>query len=371
MRHGKRCPEASAHFWCLPIAVSSGLLGTTRSGFEMRETRQTLHKSSGLRLADLFADTTTQVDGRAAVPIVDDPTPQHQEHPRHEALPSDPVKVHPATPRSSARGGAKRFPPGVTRLLHPAVDRNTAAKVLGSASAEDLALSGEVVLFRNGRVDRTPVTLGPAALWRWRDLWAIRRIGTYRDAPNRIGMYVVEQDGHRRMLESESLLEKAHLCDLQFNGGVTWMITQPFALRWPVEDRCMWRVPDILAYDESGPFVADVKPEHARTELTDLMFDLTRRTLARVGVGYQVLGDMSRQRQLNLRALASQRWLAEDLGPALRQARSARRSSMGGVVDSAGSGPSGRAVGLHLLTRELGVDLDHRITAGSPVEWSS
>lgn len=308
------------------------------------------------------------------MPIVDDPTPQRQETPnlsgpatQHHA--GEPTEVHPATPRSSARGGAKRFPPGVTRLLRPTVDRRRACEILAGPGGEDLAPRGEVITFRDGRVDCTPVTVGPTVSWHWRDLWAIRRIGTYRDAPNRIAMYVVEQDGYRRMLETESLLEKSHLCELQFSGGVTWMITQPFALRWPVEGRCMWRVPDILAFDHAGPFVADVKPEHARTELTDLMFDLTRRTLARVGLGYRVLGDLSRQRQLNLRALASQRWLPDALNAEADRARASGRTTMGGVVDSAGGGACGRVVALHLLTRDLEVDLDRAITAATPATW--
>lgn len=279
----------------------------------------------------------------------------------------DRAVVHAANPKSSARGGVRRFPAGVRSLLGPAVHRDEVMGLAESGTLAALANDAELVTFRSDRVQCTDVKHAPRD--GWSDLRPIRRIGSYRDAPNRIGMFAVEQHGCRLLVEVESDLEMCHLRELQFSMGTTWLLTQPFVLRWPVGDRWIWRVPDILAKDADGWFAADVKPDAMRTGFTHAMFDLTERTLDLLGLHYVRLGDLSRQRRRNLRALSAHRWVNESLTPAVVLARRARRSSLGGVIDSVGGGPRGAAVALHLLTRELFADLDRPLTLGTPVTW--
>jgi hypothetical protein len=256
----------------------------------------------------------------------------------------------------------------VRDLIRPTAARDEVTALLASSSLDALAATGSLILHRERKVsvhriidDRTPFTAS--------GLWPIRRIGTYRGAGNRVGMYAVDLDGYRIMIEVESWLEMCHLRDQEFNFGATSPLTQPFLIRWAVGEKFAWRVPDILGRDPHGLFVADVKPEDSRTDYDLAMFELTAATLAPLGIRYRLLGAMSKQKRINLRALAAQRWPHPLRDEAASRARLAARSSLGGVIDSAGGHGIGTAAALHLLTRELFTDLDLPLTYGSPVEW--
>lgn len=284
-------------------------------------------------------------------------------------------RVHEANPRSSARKGVKRYPAGVTELVHPSLTRKEAAALLVSDKRDELVSGAQLVTFRRPTLSVRAIKDIDDASLQWRTLWPIRRIGSYTGAPNRIGGCVVEQDGSRRTLEVESALERAHVRERHFNGGVQWMLTQPFLLRWPVGERCIWHIPDMLFLDANGWSAADVKPDDVRTPENDAVFELTANTVAMLDLDFRVLGSISPQRRQNLRTLASQRWAPDANNPvlhaALVAARSARCSSLGGVIDSAGGGPLGAWAALHLLTRELQADLDAPLTFGSAVSWDA
>ena len=217
--------------------------------------------------------------------------------------------AHAASPRSSARGGTRRIHPSLRAELAPSLNRDEALELLADEGTIQDLVSSAVVLWQL-RNTVAVQALKDMAVPDGLTLRPARRLGTYKDAPNRIALYAYEREGHPLLLATESLLELAWLRQLDFHPGTRWIHTQPFVLCWPVGDRCIWRVPDIMARVDSHEWlVADVKPDErlAKSEYTQCMFELTATTMALIGVHYRHLGSMEATELRNLRSLARYR----------------------------------------------------------------
>jgi hypothetical protein len=277
---------------------------------------------------------------------------------------------HDAVIKSTARSGARRMVSELRALIPPSLSREEQEALLRRPGAADLLGRNARILFHTSRgvVDlalrdfRVPDggTLRPA-----------RRIGTYRGAPNRIGFHPHYRDDAMMLLPVESMLELAWLRRMEFLPSVTWMQTQPFVIVWPHEDRCIWRIPDLLLEDGQRWRVLDIKPDEvlAGSAYLRLTFGLTSQTLAQAGLQHGIAGSMTRAHRRTLLTISAHRWVNPDLRDAVASARAARRRSAGGVIDSVDGGGLGVAVLYHLLTRELAADFTRPLRRFTPVTW--
>jgi len=177
------------------------------------------------------------------VPYLDDPFQRDAANPAALALVPVPLP-HPQQPRSTAKRGTRRTPPALRRYVLNGLGRADAAAALsaGVVSAE----RAKVVWNVGGRA-----VVQPLAKWAippGEDLLPARRIGTYRDAPNRIGMYPIIREGRALHLCAESRLEMGWFRALDIDPTVTWMHAQPFLPgvggRWEALVACLRRVGD-------------------------------------------------------------------------------------------------------------------------------
>jgi hypothetical protein len=222
------------------------------------------------------------------------------------------------------------------------------------------------------------------------DLLPIRRVGTYRGAPNAIAMFPVIRDGYALMLTVESRLELSWLQLLACDPRVSALYAQPCLLLWRHEEGAIWRVPDLAAVVDGHLTFFDVKhPERLDDPWTALTFTMTEQALASAGVGFEVLSDMPAQRAHNLQLMSRYRqpnpWLAHEEATVVQK----QPRTVGGLIkliEAARSGEPlprawpavfevdavrrGLAVAMHLLaTGQCRTDLDRPINVASVLSW--
>jgi hypothetical protein len=281
-------------------------------------------------------------------------------------------RVHPAQPKSTARRGVRRLHEKVRARIPTALTRETALSSLSDRHLrQSLAVTGSLVWLlgnstlvqpcHQAQVPGDGLSLRP-----------VRRIGTYKGARNRIGMFVVHREGVRVHLCAESRLEMAWMRDLDRDPRTSWMHAQPFAMVWQVKDRCIWRVPDLVIIRDGAVVVVDVKPEGRVVDdpYFALVTELTAMTIQAAGWSYEVCGSLSDLRINNLKQVARHRWPNPQLAARVCSAAEVRSKSLGGVVQAAGADDNGLVTALHLIgSGTIGIDLNLPISLASPVQW--
>ena len=119
--------------------------------------------------------------------------------------------------------------------------------------------------------------------------------------------------------------------------------------------------------------MCDVKPERLleRDPYTRLMFEVTRVTLSLIGVRHVVLGDMSRQRQSNLRSISRYKRPNPHLAPEIGRILADPPGTVGGLLMRAKDVYWGREVLMTMLANGIcTTDLDQPLHRASPLQWS-
>lgn len=239
---------------------------------------------------------------------------------------------HEASPAATARRGTRRIPPAIRGLVGRQLSRDRA-----------------IALISEGQLDERPVRVvwkvGDAAVVQTVSDLAIppgeglvqpvRRIGTYDGARSRIAMFPVLREGRAFMLTLDSSLELAWAQALDMHPDVSALYAQPFMLIWDHDEGSVVHVPDLAATVDGRLCIFEVKPSfrladrwvRARTMLA-------QKSLARSEATYLLLGDVSRQRALNLRQLAAHRRVNPFLQADLHVALASKARTVGGVVDA-------------------------------------
>ena len=163
----------------------------------------------------------------------------------------------------------------------------------------------------------------------------VRRIGTHEGAHSRIAMLPVIREGRALMLTLDSGLELAWAQALDMHPDVSTLYAQPFMLIWDHDEGSMVHVPDLAAVVDGQLAVFEVKPAFRLEDpWIEARTGLAQRTLARCGAGYHLLGDVMRQRSMNLRQLSGYRRLNPFLAAEIRVGLDSEARSIGGVVEA-------------------------------------
>ncbi len=271
----------------------------------------------------------------------------------------------------SAKRGVRRSPAQISAHFGRTLPRRDALQALAVPDVRARAVKECQIVTWDG----TDTRVGPVARLSDIDLAAlrpVRRLGSFPKARSNLVLHATRFGGEPAVVWAESKTEWLHLLELDRRADVRWYGTQACVLSWPVGDRCILQIPDVLVASNGGVEVISVRAEsnlsdYARTMLAELMPE----TMLRHGVSYQLLGELSQQYALNLRMLGAMRWkqpVTEEPWWSEAAARCAR--SMGAVAATCGGGPSGRALALRALAQcHFDTQLDRRITEGSAVVW--
>jgi hypothetical protein len=278
--------------------------------------------------------------------------------------------VHDHSPATSARAGTRRTTPGVRSHIPSSVTREEAIELLSDDSTvERLSRRARFVFQEERQAKSMPVAeLGVLDLFALRP---VRRIGTYKGAPNRIAFHPHRWGEALVYLAAESRLELAHLRLRDFDSATLAMLTQPMVIVWPVGDRAIHHVPDLIVSRKGGYDLVNVKPDDPRfrTPMTLRIHELTTRTVSRLGWDTDLAGSLSDQALSNLRAISQWRWHDPRYDRPLTRIRQVRPASLGSIVDIAGDVGFGTELALHLLAHDVDTDLDHPLMAGTGVTW--
>lgn len=275
---------------------------------------------------------------------------------------------HPGMPRSTAKRGTRRMPPEVRRALPPPLTR---------ASAQ-AAMEGDRLARERGRivwnVNEQPLVQSifdmviPDGL----SLRPVRRLGSYRGAPNRLGMYPIIREGRALYLCAESRLEMSWFRALDIDPLVSWMHAQPFAIYWRLGDRAMYHIPDVLVIRDGVPIVCDVKPDAhlAGDAYAQMVTALTAATLKLVDVGFQTLGDIPKQAATNLRSVARYKRANPYLADPVARVVEHRPTTAGGVFALCEDVHVGYEVFMHVLaTGMCRVNFEQPFHRATCLEW--
>jgi hypothetical protein len=169
----------------------------------------------------------------------------------------------------------------------------------------------------------------------------------------------------------ESLEEQRFLLALDFAGGVTGVVSQPFRLR--AGTRAGWRehVPDFLAFTRDGVLLADVRPRDLIKDDDGVLFAAAAEAALAAGWGYSVACGWRPHVMATLDMLSSQRRPMADPLRLVPQLLAAAGAGPMGFDDLAGATTCpavARAHALHLIWhRWLGIDLAAPLTGRSGV----
>ncbi|MDO7868164.1 hypothetical protein [Nocardioides jiangxiensis] len=213
-------------------------------------------------------------------------------------------ETHPLMPRSTARRGTRRMAPSMREAVGRSLTRQQTIDLIASG---DLDPSRCRVIWN---VNDKPVIhpIGEVKVPSLRGLRPARRIGTFKGAESRIAMLPVMRGEYATMLELESQLELAHATELVLDPKVTEIFSQPFAMVWRHRDGSVVHFPDLATIRDGRLVVHAVKPDdRAAEEWNQRLFALVGETLGFGHIEFELLGSMSKQRQINLKRLAQYR----------------------------------------------------------------
>lgn len=239
---------------------------------------------------------------------------------------------HETSPAATARGGARRIPPNVRRLVGRQLPRERATALV---NAGQVGVSGGRMVWKVGE---------RAVVQPFQDLSIpgptyavepVRRVGTYEGAPSRIAMFPVIRDGRALMLTFDSGLELAWGQTLDMHRGVSALYAQPFMLIWRHAEGSIVHVPDLAAVIDGQLVVFEVKPSSRQTDPWLIARTrLAQSSLASSGVEYHLLSDVTRQRSMNLKYLSGYRRFNPFLAAEIQVGLQSNSRSIGGVVEA-------------------------------------
>ncbi len=272
----------------------------------------------------------------------------------------------------SARRGVRRSPKQITAHLRRALPRRDALDALRDPQIRAKAVAECSVILWDGADTRiAPV----ATLTRTNveSVMPVRRLGSHMHSRSNLMIHTARFAGLPAVVWAESKLEQLWMMELDRRADVHRYQSQACVLSWPVGERCILQIPDLLVSCDSGVEIVSVRAEddmgtYARVILTELLPE----TFRAHGIDYRVCGTMPRQRTVNLRLLGALRWKAPAMKEPWWVAGSDIQStkSLGAVSDAFGGGPVGRGRALRALAQcHLDVDLDRPITQASEVAW--
>lgn len=275
--------------------------------------------------------------------------------------------------RATAKRSVERIIRPVRELLPAAVptDLFDVERLLGGGGPDSVEPGRGRLVWRVGNraVEQPIAAFRPPA---WSLARPVRRIGTYRGATSRIGTYPFKVADVTHSLEAESRLEMSWMRALHATGGVDWMMTQPFAMVWPISRWGVVRFPDILARIDGSWTVIDVKPPSHINERVAALFALTEATLKIAGVRWMHAGDLSEQAQIHLRDVSRYREPNDYWSAVAREVARWQPSTAGEVLwlcEGLGVG-SGREVLFHLVAHGfVQFDLDAPLTRSTRLTW--
>jgi hypothetical protein len=169
----------------------------------------------------------------------------------------------------------------------------------------------------------------------------------------------------------ESLEEQRFLLALDFAGGVTGVMSQPFRLR--AETTAGWRehIPDFLAFTRDGAHLVDVRPRKLIKDEDRVLFAAAAEAALAAGWRYSVICGWRPHVTATLDMLSSQRRPMADqlrLVPQLLAAAGAGPMGFDDLTGATSCPAVARAHALHLIWhRRLGIDLAAPLTGRSGV----
>ena len=170
----------------------------------------------------------------------------------------------------------------------------------------------------------------------------------------------------------ESMEEQRFLLALDFAGGASDVVSQPFRLR--AETAAGWRehVPDFLAVTTGGVLLADIRPRSLVREEDLVLFAAAAEAALSAGWQYAVFCGWRPHVIATLDALSSQRRALQDrlgLVPQLLAAAGAGPLRLDDLVAATSCPAVARAFALHLIWhRRLGIDLAEPLAGQTVVE---
>lgn len=271
----------------------------------------------------------------------------------------------------SARRGVRRTPKQISAHFGRGLPRQDALTALADPGLRTKAIAGCRAIFWNG----TGAHSSAVATLREVDvasLRPVRRLGSHMDAWSNLLIHTTRVDGAPHAVWAESKLEELWMLELDRRPDVRGYQTQACVLSWPVGDRCILQIPDILVTSDTGTQVISVRSADAMdTYATVMLARLIPETLDHHGITYSLVGSIPRQRTVNLRMLGAHRWKS----PVVREpwwssVQTNRAGALGAVAEACGSGPVGRARALRVLAQcHFDVDLDLPINSAAEVKW--
>jgi hypothetical protein len=159
----------------------------------------------------------------------------------------------------------------------------------------------------------------------------------------------------------ESLEEARLLVALDFAGGVSEVICQPFRLRFTTVDGPVEHIPDVLAVARDGTWLIDVRPAGRIGEDDRVKFAASAQAVLACGWRYLVVSTWRPHVMTTLDTLSSQRRPLSDplsLRSVLLERASRGPRTFADLVAGTFAPPIARAQLLHLLWhRRLSIDL--------------
>lgn len=235
------------------------------------------------------------------------------------------------------------------------------------AERADLAATCQLTALPRGEV----LTMNPTDLAEFplRELEPIRRPPSHAKMRNFVGLYAVRSDEGNYMVQHESLLEAAHLRELDF-AGQRDLNTQSVRLDWRLPTgKVLSHYPDFIVRSAGRTTIVDVSDESKLNEVERIaVFDLTALTCAQVGWNYEVGTDevLVPARRFNLRYLSAFR--DELRNEPERPESGPWPKSFWGLVEAEGGGTRGAArAAARLWRREIAIDLSQLLDDTSPL----
>lgn len=273
----------------------------------------------------------------------------------------------------TARRGVRRSPAQLQRLLQPTVDRDQAMELLNDPEIWARAIAGCRVITS---VDGKKVQFNSL---RWfstisvRQLVGVRRLGSHHGARSTLATHATRLDGRPRLVFAESLLESAWMSVLDRRDDVHGYLGQGCVMTWPISDLgYLHHFIDILTDTDDGMTLMSVKPDHLVTGFNGLVLEELLPDSCRAhGVGYELLGTLSDQCRVNLRALAAWRWKQPvDREEWWRPATPGTTISLARLARQFGGAELGRGRALLALAQNhLDIDLDQPIRTSTIGVW--
>lgn len=280
-----------------------------------------------------------------------------------------------STPVVTARGGVRRSPRELRGMLAPTVGRKHAMELLSDPEVRDHAIANcRVVTSPDGKtVDVSPLRrIGTKSVT---DLVGIRRLGSYHGARSSIATHSTRfsLDGRHHIVFAESLLELAWMTILDRREDVLGYRSQGCVVSWPIKDiGFVNHFIDLTTETHEGMTLMAIKPDHHLTGFASFMLEeLLPDTCRQHGLGYDLLGSLSRQCHVNLRALSAWRWKHPvSCEPWWSPGTAGESISLGRLARECGGAELGRTRAIRAIAQcHLDIDLEVPIRTSTIGVW--